>query len=120
MIPFGDYLKASEDQIKLIEELQELIEMLKELPSDESIDNRIMEILAQLRELRRTLKEIDKGEGEDFELLKRYYKLVGIEDEREVLEELLKLSLKGRVGVPKEMILDEINDLKHMKSVFSD
>ncbi|ALU12392.1 hypothetical protein EYM_03175 [Ignicoccus islandicus DSM 13165] len=121
MIPFGDYLKASEEQIKLLEELQDIIEMLKELPSDDGIDNRIIEILTRLRELRRSLREMNEGEGEDFELLRKYYRLVGIEDEKEILEELLKMSLKGRVNVPQEMILEEINDLKQFReTLFGD
>ncbi|UXD22480.1 hypothetical protein IPA_05330 [Ignicoccus pacificus DSM 13166] len=109
---FDDYLKASEEQLELIEELQEIIKALEDSPADELTANRVIEILKRLGELREELKDIEKGEGEDFELLKRFYNMVGIHDERELLEELLKMILKGRIDVPQEIVLEQ---LKHNK-----
>ena len=107
---FGDYLERSEKQLKLIEELQEIIKTVKEIPADANLSNKVLEILEELREIREELKGMREGEGEDFELLKRFYELVGIHDEKETLEELLKLVIKGRIDVPKEVVLREIKD----------
>jgi len=107
---FNNYFEKSEKQLKLIEELQEILKLLEEAPADVHTSDRVLEILKELRELRGSLKEIPEGEGEDFELLKRFYNLVGVHDEKEILEELLKHVVKGRIDIPKDIILEEIKD----------
>ncbi len=107
---FDDYLNASHEQSELLEELQEIIKNLEEIPGDENIRERVLQILNRLGELRETLRDLSKGEGEDFELLKRFYSLVGVHDEKEILEELLKLILKGKLDIDPKIVTAHIRD----------
>jgi formiminotetrahydrofolate cyclodeaminase len=114
-VKFEDYFKVSEEQLKLIEELQKILRELEDAPGDSLITNRVIEILQELSYLRNQLRGLRDEEGEDFKLLKKFYHMVGVHDEREILEELLKMVLKGRLDIPKELVLEQINRNKEFE-----
>ncbi len=116
-----DYLEASEEQSELLEELKKLIEQLEEAPADELMKERILHILDRLARLRKKLRSLAREEAEgDMALLQEFYRLVGVHDERMVLEDLLKQVVKGRIDIPHETVLQHINELKEMSKEFEE
>ncbi|ABU81221.1 hypothetical protein [Ignicoccus hospitalis] len=108
-----EYVEASERQSELLEELKKIIKSLEEAPADFELNQRIREILDELGVLRKKLLELSKLEPVgDAALLQEFYKLVGVFDERDALEELLKLALKGKVDVSPDEIASHIKEIK--------
>jgi len=108
-----DIIEASEEQSELLEELRELVESLEEAPADEHVRERVLEILDRLRALRSTLRALVKERrGGDAALLQDFYRMVGAHDERELLEELLKYAIKGKIELPQEDIINDIRETK--------
>jgi len=108
-----DFLEASEEQSELLEELKKIIEQLEEAPADEQLKERVIGILRRLKILREKLRPLAFEESVgDMALLQEFYRLVGVHDEKEILEELLKHIIKGRIDIPKEEVVSHIREME--------
>jgi len=108
-----DFLEASEEQSELLEELKKIIEQLEEAPADKLLKERVIGILKRLKVLREKLRPLAFEESVgDMALLQEFYRLVGVHDEKEILEELLKQVIKGRIDIPREEVVAHIREME--------
>ncbi len=113
-----DIIVASEEQSELLEKLKDLIKRSENrVLTDEEVSE-LTQILMKLSELRRSISQLSDLEGEEAELLKEFYSLVGGDEEKMIFQELLEAVLKGKINVPKEFIENYIKEIEEFIKLF--
>jgi len=109
---------ASEEQSELLEKLKETMKRSEERILTEDELQQIVEILSRLSELRKDISALADLEGEDADLLKEFYAIVGGEEERMLFQELLELVKKGRIRIPREVVEKHLQEIDEFTKLF--
>ncbi len=115
---FDDIVVASEEQSELLEKLRDLIKRSEDRVLTEEEVESISQILARLSELRRSITSLTDMEGEDADLLKEFYALVGGEEERMIFQDLLDAINRGKIDIPKEVIESHLQEIEKFIKLF--
>ncbi len=113
-----DVIAASEEQSELLEKLRDLIKKSEDRVLTEEEIESINQILTRLSELRMSITSLTDMEGEDADLLKEFYALVGGEEEKMIFQDLLEAVKKGKINIPKEVIEDHIREIEKFIRLF--